>query len=75
MPTLQHYVVESWRTVLRTGHPVAVFHLMEHLSVRHTWEVGGGEETEVTWIGNPAVGDQLGEQDAETPDIRLDAEP
>ena len=29
----------------------------------------------ITRVGDPAVGDQLGEQDPEAPDVRLDGEP
>ena len=36
---------------------------------------GQGKDMLDTWIGNPPIGDQLCEQDAEAPDITLDREP
>ena len=44
-------------------HPVAMLHLVQHLGIGHAR------------VGDPPVGDQLGQEDPKTPNITLYAEP
>lgn len=38
VPALQHNIIQGWRATLRTLHSIAMFNLVKHFSICHTWK-------------------------------------
>ena len=80
VPALEHDVIQRGGAALGGLHPVSVLNLVEDLGICHAWKklnvsIMRNDHQQLTRIGNAAVGHQFSQEDAEAPDVALDAEP
>lgn len=82
VPALQHDFIQGGSAIGWAWHTITVLYLAKHLSVCHAWihkrtymwtsrNAIQLKNMCITWIGNASVCDQFGEQNTETPHIRL----